>query len=149
MQTSCDASGENAVLPCRTTSGKQQRPVGTPQKPKRGRKACCVGRPGRKKQRPECRVPWRRRHRHWDLDFYGRAVAQEMHRRHWTERDLAAAAAIHHSSIHKIIAGKVTPDLEQDRRLHRAFALKLSTLSFLAYRLRQRAKKGRAPPASK
>ena len=138
------------MLPCQTTSGKQQRPDGTANpKPKRQRRARCAGRPGRKKQRPECRVPWRRRHRHWDLDFYGRAVAQEMHRRHWTERDLAAAAAIHHSSIHKIIAGKVTPDLEQDRRLHRAFALKLSTLSFLAYRLRQRAKKGRAPPASK
>ena len=138
------------MLPCHTTSGKQQGPVATANpKPKRRRRARCVGRPGKKKQRPECRVPWRRQHRHRDLDFYGMAVAREMHRHHWTERDLEAAAAIHHSTIHKIIAGKLTPDLEQDRRLHRAFKLKLNTLSFRAYQLRLRAKNDSAPPASK
>lgn len=151
MQTSSQSSGaEKALSGLKGRSKRKQGCVEVDQngskgekKPIKKRKARTSGNAKPSKQRPACRIHWRHLPRHPELDFYGAAVRHFMDKLDWTERDLAAAAALCCSCVNDILRGTPTTDLERDRRLHEGLGLRYGRLHDLAAKLSQRASSAR------
>ena len=102
---------------------------------KQTRKARLTGTAQKQKDRPLSRITWLDKPRHPELDYYGPAVKRRMEELNMTERDLASASTISRSCVNRIINGKITTSLENDKRLHTALCLPDGALMKLAAEL--------------
>ena len=147
MQTSPKSSGAGKTLPGRKAQGQRRPGIGgngrnggkVGKKFQRG--AQIQGNAKLRKQRPKCRIWWKGKGRHPDLEYYGLAAWQRMVEMGYTERDLAAAMGVAPSCVHNLLWSKGTTNQEVDRRLHQGLGLKFPALHERAKALRLEAEK--------